>query len=155
MNSDYALPLVDITRRENTPNLEGGVLKDLGEAIFKEMNLRPMWFLVPKKRVGPSLVSGQVAILCHLNEVWQPKIVDDVWWSHELYRSTNLFVFIKKTKQIRSLKDLYGERVGVVLNFIYKSLDSAFQSGQIHREDGPNNESKIQKLLNGRLNYIL
>ncbi|WP_374029056.1 substrate-binding periplasmic protein [Bdellovibrio bacteriovorus] len=154
VNMDYALPLVGIQRPNNGPELTTGILKDLGEALSQEMGYKPHWILLPKKRVAPSLASGNVQILCHLNEVWQPAIKDDVWWSQDIYRSTNLIVYTT-AKPVRSLADLNGERVGTVLNFIYQNLDSSFAKKTILREDGPNNESNIRKLLNGRLEYVI
>ncbi|WP_374028300.1 substrate-binding periplasmic protein [Bdellovibrio bacteriovorus] len=154
INSNYAMPLINVERVQNTPKLEGGLLKDLGLALFKELNLDPTWILLPKSRVASNLNSGNVHLVCHLNEVWQPAIRDTVSWSHELYRSSNLIVYIGG-KPIHKAKDLYGKRVGGVLNFIYQYMDDYFKKGLILREDGPNNESNIQKLLNGRIDYII
>ncbi|CAE79647.1 transporter substrate-binding domain-containing protein [Bdellovibrio bacteriovorus] len=154
INSNYAMPLINVERVQNTPKLEGGLLKDLGLALFKELNLDPTWILLPKSRVASNLTSSNVHLVCHLNEVWQPSIRDTVSWSHELYRSSNLIVYIGG-KPIHKAKDLYGKRVGGVLNFIYQYMNDYFKKGLILREDGPNNESNIQKLLNGRIDYII
>lgn len=154
VNSDYAMPLVDLKRIQNTQSLETGILKDLGEALFKEMNFKPTIILLPKKRVAPSLLSGSANIVCHLNEIWQSKIAKDVYWSHDIYQSTNVIVYIGN-KPLHQIKDLYGLRVGGVLNFVYRDLEPHFQSKRITREDGPNNESNLQKLLNGRISAII
>ena len=154
VNSDYAMPLVEIKRIQNTQILESGLLKDLGEALFKEMNLKPKIVLLPKKRVAPSLVSGSAHLICHLNEIWQSKIAKDVSWSHDIYQSTNVIVYIGN-KPLHHIKDLYGLRVGGVLNFVYRDLEPHFQAKRITREDGPNNESNLQKLLNGRISAII
>ncbi|WP_413557152.1 substrate-binding periplasmic protein [Bdellovibrio sp. HCB209] len=155
VNMDYAMPLVQLQTENNSTTLEGGILKDLGTAIAKELKVTPKWFLVPKRRVGPNLSTGKIDILCHLNEVWQPAIKNDVWWTNKLYASSNVLVFLKDNKRITSVKDIEGEDVGVVLNFIYTSLDPHFQSGTIKREDGPNNLANIKKLLKGRIHYIV
>jgi polar amino acid transport system substrate-binding protein len=154
VNSDYAMPLVSIKRIQNTQQLDGGILKDLGTALFKELSLTPEFTLLPKKRVAPSLLSGTVNMVCHLHESWQSKIASDVFWSHELYRSANLVVYIGN-KPIRKLKELAGQRLGGVLNFVYTDAEDLFAKNIVHRENGPNNESNIQKLLNGRINYII
>jgi polar amino acid transport system substrate-binding protein len=154
VNIDYAMPLVQMKDQAGTNILIGGILKDLGEALAKEMDLDIKWYLVPKRRVAPNLSSGKIDILCHLAEVWQPGIKNDVWWSNKLYRSANVLVYLKE-QPISSLKEIYGEPVGVVLNFIYKGLDPSFESGTLKREDGPNNIANIKKLLKGRINYIV
>jgi polar amino acid transport system substrate-binding protein len=154
VNSNYTMPLVEIKNPSMGPELERGILKDIGEAIFSELKIKPVWLLLPKNRVAPSLIAGDVAIICHLNEVWQPKIKDDVYWSQPLYTSTNVIVHLGK-KPITKIKDLRGERIGTVVNFIYQKLDDEFTSKKIIREDGTSNETNIQKLTHGRVNYII
>lgn len=154
VNVNYTMPLVEIKNPLFSPELENGILKDLSEAIAQELKLKPVFLMLPKNRVAPSLVAGDVAMVCHLNEVWQPKIKNDVYWSQALYNSTNVIVHLGK-KTINKVSDLYGERVGTVLNFIYQNLDKEFNNKKIIREDGPNNEANIRKLNYGRLNYIV
>ncbi|WP_413290650.1 substrate-binding periplasmic protein [Bdellovibrio sp. HCB337] len=154
VNVNYTMPLVEIKNPLFNPEIESGILKDLAEAITQELKLKPVWLLLPKNRVAPSLLSGDVAMVCHLNEVWQPKIKKDVYWSQELYTSTNVIVHHGK-KPINKASDLYGERVGTVMNFIYQNLDNEFAKKKIIREDGPNNEANIRKLKYGRINYIV
>ncbi|XGC79559.1 substrate-binding periplasmic protein [Bdellovibrio bacteriovorus] len=154
VNSNYAMPLVEVRRTQDVVTLEGGILKDLGEAIYKELKLPLKVYLVPKRRVAPSLVSGNVAIVCHLNEVWQLPIKNDVLWSVDLYRSTNLIVYLGN-KPVQKIKDLQGERVGTVLNFVYQVMDEYFKKGGVIREDAPNNDANIQKLINGRISYAI
>ncbi|WP_246845436.1 ABC transporter substrate-binding protein [Bdellovibrio sp. NC01] len=155
VNSDYAMPLIKVKNTETSRELQSGILKELGSEIANELERKPQWMLLPKRRVAPALIAGDVDVICHLNEVWQPAIRNDVWWSQELYRSNNVIVTLKDTKTPRSIKDLHGKRVGTVLNFIYTNLDDDFKKGLIQREDGPSNESNVQKLLHHRLNYVV
>ncbi len=154
INPNHTLPLVEIKKTSGKSEVKSGILKDLGEAILKELKLKPIWVLLPKNRIAPSLLSGYVELICHINEVWHPKIKDSVFWSHELYQSTNLIVTIGK-KPIRKIEDLYGKRVGTVTSFIYQDIGNAFEKKRIHREDGPSNHSNVQKLIRGHLDYIL
>ncbi|MEK2688602.1 substrate-binding periplasmic protein [Bdellovibrio sp. GT3] len=154
VNSDYAMPLVKINRITAVPTLEDGILKQLGEALAEELGVTEKWFLVPKQRVAPSLVQGKIDILCHLNEVWQKAIVKDVWWTDEIYRSSNGIVYFRENP-VTSIEDLKGESIGSVLNFVYPALDPYFTQGTLKREDGPNNQANIQKLLKKRLKYVV
>lgn len=154
MNSDYAMPLVNIQRTETSAILKDGILKDIGEALSKELGIALNTLLLPKQRIAPALLSGWISFICHSSEIWQPKIKDDVWWSHDLYVSTNFVTFLKN-KSPKSKSDLYKERIGTVLNFIYAGLEEDFQKGLILREDGPNIGSNVQKLLKGRVSYVL
>jgi len=154
INSNYTLPLVEIRNPVHNPEVESGLLKDLGEAIAAEMKLKPVWILLPKNRVAPSLLSGDIDIICNLNEAWQSQIKDEIYWTESLYPITNVIVSVGK-KSVKSFKEIAGERVGVVVNFVYRDLEPEFKSQRILREDGPNNESNIQKLIHGRLDYIV
>lgn len=154
VNINYTLPLVEVKNPLHNPEVERGILKELGEAIAGEMKLKVTWILLPKNRVAPSLLSGDIDLICHLHEIWQSKIKNDVWWTQELYPSTNVIVYIGK-KSVQKMKDLRGERVGTVVNFIYHDLETEFTAKRITREDGTNNQSNIQKLIHGRLDYIV
>lgn len=154
VNSNYAMPLLGLTRLPQGQVLQEGILKDLGLALAKELKCEPQFILLPKIRVAENLKAGSVDILCHLNEVWQPAIKNDVYWSDALYESRNLIVHID-SKPIKRISDLYGARVGTVLNFIYQNLDPYFAKKQILREDAPTNESNIQKILKGRIDYLV
>ncbi|UXR65445.1 transporter substrate-binding domain-containing protein [Bdellovibrio bacteriovorus] len=154
MNSDYAMPLVDIQRSETSASLKDGILKDLGEALSKELGIPLNTLLLPKQRIAPALLSGRISLICHSSEIWQSKIKAQVFWSHDLYTSTN-FVTYLKSRSPRNKKELHGERIGTVLNFIYGGLEEEFQKNLIQREDGPNIGSNVQKLLKGRVNYVL
>lgn len=154
VNSNYTLPLIEVKNPLHKPEVESGLLKDLGDAIAGEMKLKPIWILLPKNRVAPSLLSGDIDLICHLHEIWQSQIKKDVWWTQELYQSVNVVVYLGK-KSIANLKDLNGERVGTVVNFIYHDLEPEFTTKRITREDGTNNQSNIQKLIHGRLDYIV
>lgn len=154
VNINYTLPLIEVKNPLHKPEVESGLLKDLGDAIAAELKLKPTWILLPKNRVAPSLISGDIDIICHLHEIWQSKIKNDVYWSQELYPSTNVIVYVGK-KSVQKMKDLSGERVGAVVNFVYQDLEPEFARRRILREDGPNNQSNIQKLIHGRLDYIV
>ncbi|MNK38585.1 membrane-bound lytic transglycosylase F [compost metagenome] len=154
VNMDFAMPLVGVNRVGEKPQLIEGIIKDIGDAIFKELKVEPKFSLLPKKRVAPSLVSGKVSFICHTNEAWQPLIKDEVLWSETLYKSDNWVVFTKG-KAPRKISDLNGQRVGVILNFVYLNLDSSFEQKLVLREDSPNTESNLNKLLKGRLSYII
>lgn len=154
INSNNALPLVEVKSTQDSQQLTSGILKDLGRALYKEMGIEYSEVLLPKKRIPQSLLSGAVDIVCHTNEVWLQDTSREVLWSHDLYKSTNRIVYTG-SKPLHKIQDLYGHRVGSALNFVYRDLDPHFKKMDIIREDGPNNESNLQKLLKGRIDYIV
>ncbi len=154
ININYSMPLVEVQNPLHKPEVEHGLLKDLGEALAAELKLKTTWILLPKNRVAPSLLSGDIDIICHIHEIWLPATHNDVQWTSELFPSVNVIVSTDK-KPIQKMKDLHGARVGTIVNFVYHDLEPEFKSGEITREDGTNNQSNIQKLIHGRLNYVV
>lgn len=96
INANYTLPLIDIKNPLYSPEVDSGLLKDLGEAIAAELKLKITWILLPKNRVAPSLTSGDIDVICHIHEIWPNRIRNDVFWSTELYTSENVIIHTGK-----------------------------------------------------------
>lgn len=154
INTDFTMPMIEITNASQRPELKGGIFKDIGEALSKELQIHPIFILLPKNRIGPALTTGSVDIVCHMHEAWSPKEKDLLLWSHELYKSTNIIAYLGK-QRIRTIKDLYNHRLGVINNFIYHSLNDAFEKKLILREGANNIEGNIRKLIFKRIDYIV
>jgi polar amino acid transport system substrate-binding protein len=154
VSMETSLPFIEIINGSTKPEIKSGILKDLAEALFAELKIEPVLVLLPKKRVGPDLVSGELSIVCYAHESWFPNSKQDLLWSNELTTNTNLIVSLGK-KRAKKIEDLYGKNVGTIVNYVYKNLESYFEKNKIYRENGPNNESNIQKLLHGRIDYLI
>lgn len=148
------MPFIEIKNPLSRPEIQRGILKDFGEALFREMGLSYKIIPLPKRRMIPELLSGEISLICYSNEAWLPSIKDQVTWSNEIFTNANYLVSNGKNKA-QKISDLYGKRVGAIVNFYYPSLDPYFEKGQIYRENGPNNESNIEKLLHDRIDYLI
>lgn len=154
ISSASALPYVESVTQGGKVQVTGGILKNLAEALFKEMDISPVLVVLPKKRVAPDLISGDIGAVCYANESWYPGLEKKLFWSKEITTNTNLIVSTNK-KPLKKIEDLHGEQVGTVVNFIHKNLEPYFEKNLIQRENGPDNESNLQKLIHGRIKYIL
>jgi len=154
VSMETSLPFVEIINASTKPEIKSGILKDLAEALFAELKIEPVLVLSPKKRVGPDLVSGDLSIVCYAHESWFPNTEEHLLWSNELTTNTNMIVSLGK-KRVKKIDDLFGKNVGTIVNYVYKNLDPYFEKNKILRQNGPNNESNVQKLLHERIDYLI
>ncbi|MBS1969977.1 MAG: transporter substrate-binding domain-containing protein [Bdellovibrionales bacterium] len=149
------LPFVEVDYSNGRAEVTGGILKKLADALTNELNLKPGIILLPQKRVGPDLVSGELGIVCFVHQSWfPPELTNQLLWSDELTSNTNLITTIKG-KPVSKIEDLFGKQVGAIVNYYYKKMDPYFESGKITKETGPSTASNIQKLLHGRMEYMI
>lgn len=151
---ETSMPFLELENEMSKPKIKRGLLQDFGIALFQEMGLTPVWVLLPKKRAAPDLISGEVSLICYTHPKWLPVVHNQVLWSKDIATNTNFIVSLGK-KRVSKIEELYGQRVGGIVNFYYPTLDPLFEKGLIIKESGPNNISNIQKLIHGRLDYLV
>lgn len=148
-------PFVEVDSSHGRLEITGGILKNIADAITKELNFKPALVLLPQTRVGADLVSGDLSLVCFVHESWFPKEYESkLLWSDDLTTNTNLIAGVK-AKPITKIEDLFGKQVGTIVNYYYKKLDPYFDKNKIIRDPGPNTSSNIQKLIHGRMDYML
>lgn len=148
-------PFVEVDYSRGRAEVTGGILKKIADAITNELKLKPDIILLPQKRVGPDLVAGELGMVCFVHESWfPPEMTNQLLWSDELTSNTNLIATING-KPLSRVEDLFGKQVGAIVNYYYKKMDPYFESGKIIKETGPSTASNIQKLLHGRMEYMI
>lgn len=148
-------PFVEVETRNGRTEVKDGILKNLAEAITKEMGVTPSMVLLPQQRVGPDLDAGEISMVCFVHESWFPKeLGSKLLWSDELTSNTN-YIATMNSKPVSKIEDLYGKQVGTIVNFYYKKLDPFFDKGTITKEPGPSTGSNIEKLIRGRIDYMI
>lgn len=152
--NETSLPFIEIKNSAVKPEITRGILKDLAEALFKEMNIEPVLVLLPKKRVAPDLISGDLSIVCYANEAWFPNLADQLQWSDPITTNSNLVISLSKNRP-KKIEDLYGKQIGTLVNYFYSKLNPYFEKNKIIRDNGPNNDSNLQKLIHGRIDFMV
>lgn len=148
-------PFVEVETSKGRVEITGGILKDLAEALTQELGLKPSMVLLPQQRVGPDLVNGQLGMVCFVHETWFPKeLAAQFLWSDELTANINYIATING-KPVNKVEDLFSKQVGTIVNYYYKILDPYFDKGKIVRDAGPSTSSNIQKLVHGRIDYMI
>lgn len=156
ISNETTLPFIEIENQLTRPSIKSGILKEFAGALFKELNMTPVLVLIPKKRIAPELISGDLDLVCYAHESWFPQNQNQLLWSREITTNNNVIIGLRNNKsKVKKIEDLYGKRIGAVVNFVYSNLTPYFEKNLILRENGPNNESNLQKLIFGRVEYMI
>lgn len=144
---NHAMPLARFAGGQ----LEGGILKDLGDAMARRMGRTVRYLPVPSKRVSQALEHGDGDCLCYALPRWLDGQFD---WSRPILTDSGVVMARKEAPRLHGLPDLAGIRVGTVSGYRYPQLDAALGSGFL-RDDGPTAEHSLRKLLAGRSQYAI
>jgi ABC-type amino acid transport substrate-binding protein len=131
--------------------LDGGMLKELGELIARRMGRRARYVSVPSKRVAQVLGDGTVDGVCYVRPVW---ISGDFHWSAPLIPDAGLLVARSDAPAITRLADLKAVPVGTVAGYQYARMNKAL-GADFARDDAPSTEHNVRKLLLGRTRYAI
>ena len=142
-----AMPLGHIEGTE----LTGGILKDLGEAIAQKLERKPVFLILPRKRMLEALVNGEADARCYARPQWDDS---DVLWSKPLIPSGDVVATRVGAKVPDGPRALSGVRVGTVTGYRYPSLEDAL-GAKFVRDDAPTEESNVAKLVAGRFDHAV
>lgn len=141
--------------RDDSGLVVGGILKDIGDTLSRELSVDVIFHEVPRKRLEMALNDGTAHVYMKGNPKW---VADSTrfLWSRSLFREEDILLLRKGSeKQIESPKDLKGLRMGTILGYHYSALDSLFEAGFLQRQDVTNLYANIQKLQMKRLDCLV
>jgi ABC-type amino acid transport substrate-binding protein len=133
--------------------LQGGVLKDLGDSLASRMGLSARHLSVPSKRVSAALAEGEADMVCYVLPGW---LEGDFLWTVPVFPNAEVLAMRRDAAPVRSLAELQGRRVGTVLGYGYSHLRK--QAGEplpFERFDAPDTRSNLAKLAAGRMSYAM
>lgn len=136
-----------------TEELTGGLLKDFGDALARELAMRPRYLNLPRKRVEAALVAGQADLLCDLRPEWLDS--KDWMWSESVFSNNMIIASRVGTPPLLNLKELAGQRVGTVLGYRYPEVENQLGNTAFWRDDASSDEINTTKLLNNRFRYMM
>ena len=146
-------PLAFISKNDS---LQKGIIKDIGDAIAKKMNVTPRFRLMSRKRAEDDLTSAKVHYVCTYNPRWFSD-KNKVNWSPVLYEKVDAFVtYGKKTKGIKGFADLKGMRIGTIRGYYYHpEVMKGFKQKTSQRVDVTKLEQSLAMLSKGRSDTVL
>jgi polar amino acid transport system substrate-binding protein len=131
--------------------LDGGIIKDLGDAIALRLGRQARYVSLPGKRVEFALGAGQADGVCNVLPGW---ISGDFAWSRPLIPNAGVVISHRDAPVIRSLDDLAGKRVGTVLGYKYPALEPVLGKTFL-REDASTMQHVFLKMEAGRNKYAI
>ncbi|MDQ1813163.1 transporter substrate-binding domain-containing protein [Massilia sp. CCM 9210] len=148
VSTGSAMPMT----RFHQDELTGGLLKDVGDALASELNVRPRYLTLPRKRVEAALENGTVDLLCDLRPEW---LDGKRWqWSDTVFSNKQIIVGRVDTPPLATLRELAGARTGTITGYRYPALEREL-GRQFVRDDTASDDLNLRKLLRRRFDYML
>lgn len=148
VSTGSAMPMTDFTNGE----LTGGLLKDFGDALARQLHYQARYVGLPRKRVEAALAGRQVDLLCDLRPEW---LDERGWlWSDTVFSNEQIVVNRRDTAPLKALPALAGERVGTILGYRYPRMDKVLGTS-FERDDAASDDINLSKLLSRRFRYLI
>lgn len=149
VSNGSAMPMTEF----RDDKLTGGLLKDFGDALARELGLTPFYLNLPRKRVEQALSDGQADLLCDLRPEW---LDGKAWdWSDTVFSNKMIVASRGDTPPLTTLAQLSGQRIGTILGYRYPEMESQLDGRQFRRDDAVSDDLNTSKLLNRRFDYIV
>lgn len=139
------LPMAEI----RDGRLVGGILKELGDDIARQLGSAPQYLIVSRKRIAVALAAGEADVACNQRQEW---LDVPLAWTAPVIVDRGLLVTRAGAAPIRTLDELAGKRVGMVLGYVYEDPSPDLQAKLI-RDDAPTMRANIEKLATGRYDH--
>lgn len=134
-------PIVELAS-DPQKGLAGGLYKELGEALAKELGATPQFIIVSRKRVEQNIESNKVDIHCNANPLWYGN-ASRLGWTQELYPQVERLIALKSDTPVRRIDELSGKRIGTTRGFHYPAVETLWANSQATRVD----EARIELLM--------
>lgn len=135
--------------------ISGGFLFDLGNALANRMGLEARFRHLPRNRIGPELISGNIDLYCLASPDFYPTFPISSF-SAPLFVENDIMVFAREYAGATTLEGMAGARVGTVLGYAYMpEIEAMFGSGRGVREDARTATANLRKLAGGRLDAVI
>lgn len=148
VSTGSAMPMTEFRNDE----LTGGLLKDFGDALARELGMTPRYMNLPRKRVEPALLAGQADLLCDLRPEWLDG--KDWSWTGTVFSNSMIIASRVEIAPVQRIAALAGQRIGTVLGYRYPELESRL-GARFVRDDAASDDLNTNKLLNYRFNYVV
>lgn len=129
-----------------------GIVPEYTQAIIDILGRGGDLSLLPRNRLTNYLHSGKVDFLCYTSKEWASDDESFLWTKPFFVKRD---VILGPAPMPKSPKELKGKTIGTMLAYTYPKLDSLFQDKTLVREDGPNEESNLNKLRNEHISYLV
>jgi polar amino acid transport system substrate-binding protein len=109
--------------------LTAGVSWDVGQLLAQEMQVKPAFVVISRKRVEWSLEKGRVDIVCNANPAWYGDAAQ-LKWTRELFPQIEKIATLNNAQIIRQLDDLNGQTIATIHGYTYPTLTAFWSNGR-------------------------
>lgn len=153
VSTGSAMPMTQFGAVVGPDQLTGGLLKDFGDALARELGMRAHYLTLPRKRVEAALLEGRADLLCDLRPEW---VDSKGWmWSETVFSNHMIVASRIDTPPLARLQDLAGQRVGTVLGYRYPEVERQLGRAAFSRDDAVSDDVTTNKLLGGRFRFMM
>jgi polar amino acid transport system substrate-binding protein len=146
ISNGSGMPMTDIRDDE----LRGGILKEFGDALGAQLQLRPRYIILPRTRVEGALLRGHADLLCDLRPEWLDN--QTFLWSEAIISNRMIVAMRRETPLPGTLNAIAGLRVGTIRGYRYPEAE--YLQPKIVRDNAANDSQNLEKLLLGRFDFI-
>ena len=144
-------PYVLIDKRE----LTGGVLKELMDAVSRQSGVSMKYVLTSKRNNNKAMQEGTIDAVCLINPI-EESASNNYLWSIPLYTEEDVLIVRKDdANDLKTLKSLFGHKVGTLDTHFHPKLDPYFNNNSIERIDNKKLENNINQLRFGVIDAIV
>lgn len=129
-----------------------GLIADYTRAIADAMGRKVSVEAFTRFRIDNYLAEGKIDLSCYTSTLWADN-QDKLYFSKPFLKRKE--VILGPVPMPKKLNQLKGKSIGTILHNFYPSLEPLFVAKDVIREDNFSEEANIQKLINGRINYIV
>lgn len=113
--------------------LTGGLLKEMGERLAQQLGTQADFVRLPRRRVEPALLAGEVDITCYSSPQWSAD-PDTLLWSVPSLAQVERVMVLKGQPVPENIPaDFVGKRVSVRLGYHYGAIQPLFDAGKATR----------------------
>lgn len=147
VDSSTAMPMALIAESK----VVGGIHRDVGLALARELQAKPEFIVMPRKRIPAALQQGKGHIACHFLPEWLPGDFD---WSEPFMPNALLLLSNARVPPPANVSALRGVPIGTVLGFSYPDVERSLGAGFV-RDDAADATLNLMKFDAGRSDYAL
>lgn len=131
--------------------LNGGIIKDLGDAIARRLGRASTYVSVAGDQVSAALDAGKADGICYVRPFWIDGHFD---WSRPLLPDAEVVASQLGAAPVRSLADLRDRPVGTVVGYRYPRVEQVLGL-RFQRSDSVTMEENLRKLVAGSVRHTV
>lgn len=147
----WAMPMAQIENDQPTQ----GIMLDIMLSLARHVGQPAEFIVLARARLQNALRHGEVDIRCFVAQSWIADTADDYIWSLPLLELRDVLVSPRNGMEPFNPHALAQQPIGTVLGYIYPSLESMFDAGQLQRNDVRSQEQVLHMLRAGRFDYAV